>query len=189
MFNLLVYSFLSFALFKTWDSNLLLNLQESLLDSCDLLENVSERIADVPFLKTYIIWTSDSPSLSFLQTATNELLNKCSVCYHPISIPRYHFSLTLWLSFVWCVCIYIRSYNIYHSNHIQIPELDSCKTLFYVEPKSLIWMICRCDLRAASKCRGRNVYCDQNPPTHAGVGPLFAVSESASAPAPKHWDN
>lgn len=84
-----------------------------------------------------------------------------------------------------CVCIYIRRCNIYHTNHIQIPELDSCKILFYVEPKSLIWTICRCDLRAASKCRGRNSYCDQEPPTHSGVGPLFAVSKSASAPAPK----
>lgn len=54
MFHLLVYSFLSFALFKTWDSNLLLlNLQESHPDPCELLENVSERIADVPLLKTY----------------------------------------------------------------------------------------------------------------------------------------
>lgn len=54
MFHLLVYSFLSLALFKRWDSNLLLlNLQESLPDPCELLENVSERIADVPLLKTY----------------------------------------------------------------------------------------------------------------------------------------
>lgn len=54
MFHLLVYSFLSFALFKMWDSNLLLlNLQESLPDPCELPENVSERIADVPLLKTY----------------------------------------------------------------------------------------------------------------------------------------
>jgi len=54
MFHLLVYSFLSFALFKKWNSNLLLlNLQESFPDPCELLENASERTADVPLLKTY----------------------------------------------------------------------------------------------------------------------------------------
>lgn len=54
MFHLLVYSFVSFAPFKMWDSNLLiLNLQESLPDPCELLENVSERTADVSLLQTY----------------------------------------------------------------------------------------------------------------------------------------
>lgn len=53
MFHLLVYSSMSFAPFKMWDSNLLiLNLQESLPDPCEL-ENVSERTADVSLLQTY----------------------------------------------------------------------------------------------------------------------------------------